>query len=167
MTAFDSTNDFKVWNAHCGENIGLVSTYLISRGQIFSFLYAFSAYLHDMYNMLTLRHKLSEWIFIYLSKNEMRFPNIIIIDVYFNVSVTYRQYRYDSEWPRFFVLYSRCYCNALNPWYWRWIDCFAYLLHSLCNLFRSFRTSLNKWMSGWRKRAPENEKKERETFNRM
>lgn len=97
---------------------------------------------------LTLRHKLWEWIFIYLSKNEMRFPSIIIIDVCFSVSVTYRQYRYDSEWVRFFVFYSRCYCNALK-WYWRWIDCSAYILYSLCNFFRSFCTSLNKWMSEW------------------
>lgn len=31
----------------------------------------------------------------------------------------------DSERVRCLIFCSRRYCNALNPWYWRWIDCFA------------------------------------------
>lgn len=58
----------------------------------------------------------------------------------------------DSERVRCLIFCSRRYCNALNPWYWRWIDCFASLYDAIYVTFSAVvaaQCSI-KWMKGTR-----------------
>lgn len=82
------------------------------------------------------------------------------LSVYVCLSVLRYQWRCpgidagDSEWVRCLIFCSRRYCNALNPWYWRWIDCFAWLYDTIYVTFSAVvaaRFSI-KWMNGTRER---------------